>query len=162
MFFQCFTSVSPVFHQCYTSVTLVLHQFFTRVSLVLHRCYSSVFQCFTWFSPVFHKCFTSVSPLLHYCFTCVSKRLRIISKVFQSFFFAVKSSHSWNIIEISLIQPLNTIETTLKHTCVILCNQCKRMQKLCSAYVLREGVKNTQRGGAHKSRDLRSPICDPP
>ena len=27
---------------------------------------------------------------------------------------------------------------------------------------LREGVKNTQRGGAHKSRDLRSPICGPP
>ena len=28
--------------------------------------------------------------------------------------------------------------------------------------LFREGVKNTQRGGAHKSRDLRSPICDPP
>ena len=36
------------------------------------------------------------------------------------------------------------------------------VEKIIYHQVIREGVKNTQRGGPHKSRDLRQRICDTP
>lgn len=61
VFYQCFTSVSPVLHQNFTCVLRVFHQWFASVLPVFHQCCTNV-------SLVFHLFLTSVSPVFQQCF----------------------------------------------------------------------------------------------